>query len=94
MIKLGDIVKTILNEQLTGPLSNTAKQNIRYIILGINRMGRDNVDDQYIGAARELAKVKTYEDLEKVFQLPEVQFAVNTESYEDFLNSIEEDNNF
>lgn len=73
------------------PLSRNAVNYLDGILMSIKRMGREDVDDQYISTAETIQNIQTYEDLEAAFQSPDFQFGVGTTDYEKFLEACEEE---
>jgi hypothetical protein len=95
MIKLTDIVKTILKENQSGPLSPIAKKNISDMIR-LNQRGvdRDNMDDIDLINARELSNVKTYEELKQLIQDENIKSTFNITNPNQFLNDLETEDDF
>lgn len=95
MIKLGDIVKTILKEQKSGPLSPIAKKNISDMIR-LNQRGvdRDNMDDIDLINARELSNVKTYEELLKLLQNEDFKSTFSITDVDALLDDLETEDDF
>lgn len=95
MIKLSDIVKTILKENKTGILSPVAKKNIsNLIILKQRGLDRDEMDDVDLNSIRELSNIKTYEELNKLLQDENIKDTFNITDPNKFLSDLEEDNDF
>ena len=95
MIKLFDIVKTILKEQKSGPLSPLAKKNISDMIR-LNQRGidRDNMDDIDLKNARELSNVKTYEELLKLLQNEDFKATFDITDVDALLADLETEDDF
>ena len=95
MIKLTDIVKTILKENQSGPLSPIAKKNISDMIR-LNQRGvdRDNMDDIDLINARELSNVKTYEELLKLLQNEDFKATFSITDPNQFLDDLEVEDDF
>lgn len=95
MIKLSDIVKTILKEQKSGPLSPLAKKNISDMIR-LNQRGvdRDNMDDIDLINARELSNVKTYEELLKLLQNEDFKSTFDITDVDALLADLETEDDF
>jgi len=95
MIKLFDIVKTILKEQKSGPLSPLAKKNISYMIR-LNQRGvdRDNMDDIDLINVRELRNVKTYEELLKLLQNEDFKATFEITDVDALLADLETEDDF
>ena len=95
MIKLFDIVKTILKEQKSGPLSPLAKKNISDMIR-LNQRGvdRDNMDDIDLINVRELRNVKTYEELLKLLQNEDFKATFEITDVDALLADLETEDDF
>ena len=95
MIKLTDIVKTILKENHSGPLSPIAKKNISTMIR-LNQIGvdRDNMDDIDLKNARELRNVKTYEELLKLLQNEDFKATFEITDVDALLADLETEDDF
>jgi hypothetical protein len=95
MIKLTDIVKTILKENQSGPLSPIAKKNISSLIrLKQRGIDRDDMDDVDLIGIRELSNIKTYEELKQLIQDENIKSTFNITNPNQFLNDLEEENDF
>jgi hypothetical protein len=95
MIKLFDIVKTILKEQKSGPLSPLAKKNISDMIR-LNQRGvdRNNMDDIDLINVRELSNVKTYEELLKLLQNEDFKATFEITDVDALLADLETEDDF
>ena len=95
MIKLEDILKTILKEQKSGPLPPVVKKNISDLIRSKQRgIDRDDMDDIDLINYRELSNVETYEELRQLIQNENVKSTFNIIDPNKFLSDLEMENDF